>query len=229
VIRVIIKKNPKSSTLECFKIQCFNDTCGCQPGSSPCNPLGKCTENPGGTPICTCTFNLNIDPSTNCQKCKDKYWGFPDCRTCDYCLNGLCSLTNGSCLCNPHFIGSSCDSCDINWNGDKCDKEVITNNHAFVVIIIVVIVLVAIAATAGAIYYYKFIKNSGFAFKKLTNWNTKDDDDIIEEKDSRRTIVDEKDEKDVKEDQKALLVDNEDKSNFEKSSSEKSTIQVKKN
>jgi len=37
-----------------------------------------------------------------------------------------------------------------------------------------------------------------------------------------------KDEKDVKEDQKALLVDNEDKSNFEKSSSEKSTIQVKK-
>jgi len=209
--------------LECFKIQCFNDTCGCQPGSSPCNPLGKCAENPGGSPICTCTFNLNIDPTANCQNCKDKYWGFPDCRTCDYCNQGKCSLTNGSCLCNPHFNGSSCSTCDINWTGDNCDKAVVTNNKYTTVIIVVLVVLAVIATAAGILYYYsRFKQNSiGSGFKKLINWNT-EDDDILGKKEKE-----DENEKDAKEDEKGL-VDNEDKSNLVKSNEKLAGMQVKK-
>ncbi len=73
---------PAGDTTEpgaCSKV----DVCGCEPGSSPCKPLGVCRVVSGHEETCACTGD-HLDADKMCKACLAPYTNFPACdRTAD--------------------------------------------------------------------------------------------------------------------------------------------------
>ncbi|XP_031343042.1 laminin subunit alpha-1-like [Photinus pyralis] len=82
------------------------EPCSC--GGGPCDrTTGQCLGCPGNT------------EGWRCEKCKKDYFGDPLNANCQACLcdsfgsiSPECDNKTGQCLCKPHFIGRTCDTCE---------------------------------------------------------------------------------------------------------------------
>lgn len=78
------------SAWECAKCTssscvCFIDSCSCEPGISPCKPLGTCYENAQHNATCNCLPGYGGD---YCQTCSPGYENYPYCDKQKVCPDG---------------------------------------------------------------------------------------------------------------------------------------------
>ena len=83
--------------------------CGCSTSGSI---SAICDANSGR---CTCRPNYT---GFQCNRCKEGYYGFPNCLPCDCNSEGsleerlnTCDTVDGQCFCKPTFSGLKCDRC----------------------------------------------------------------------------------------------------------------------
>ena len=83
--------------------------CGCSTSGSI---SAICDENSGR---CTCRPNYT---GFQCNRCKEGYYGFPNCLPCDCNSEGSlegrlnnCDTVDGQCFCKPTYSGLKCDRC----------------------------------------------------------------------------------------------------------------------
>ncbi|KAK4880835.1 hypothetical protein RN001_008981 [Aquatica leii] len=89
-----------------FELGSKCEPCSC--GGGPCDrKSGQCLGCPGNT------------EGWRCEKCKWGYFGDPLNANCQACLCDTfgsmspdCENKTGQCLCKPHFIGRTCDTCE---------------------------------------------------------------------------------------------------------------------
>ena len=82
--------------------------CDCDTNGS----IGTSCTNDGQ---CQCKQHIE---GLQCQRCKDKYFGFPSCELCQ-CdeegrLHNNCDKTTGHCVCKSKVEGDLCDKCKAN-------------------------------------------------------------------------------------------------------------------
>lgn len=153
---------PITSEQACIKCNCDTtySTGNCAPlvGTCECKPEFKginCTECSNGSPYwpscpCDCDVHGRADGSCNapcnckfgylgpsCDRCVDRYYGYPNCQPCDCDREGTmdfnCNSDNGQCLCRPGYTGLRCDECADGYYGDRvctlCDCDVGTTQE----------------------------------------------------------------------------------------------------
>ena len=90
-------------------IVCFYLACDCNPNGSN----GTTCSNEGQ---CLCQDRIE---GKQCNRCKDGFYGFPNCKTCqcdeDGSLNNICNKSDGICRsCIPRVKGTFCEECQVN-------------------------------------------------------------------------------------------------------------------
>ena len=80
-----------------------------------CNTDGSIGTNCTNDGQCRCKEHIE---GQQCQRCKDKYFGFPSCELCQ-CdeegrLHNNCDKTTGHCICKSKVGGPLCDKCEAN-------------------------------------------------------------------------------------------------------------------
>ena len=75
------------------------------------------------------TFNFGLIPQVRCLECPEGYYG--DCtQQCD-CDNGAsCDREDGTCHCEPGFVGDKCQNeCDPWKHGTRCTVDCLCNRE----------------------------------------------------------------------------------------------------
>ncbi|KAL3847724.1 hypothetical protein ACJMK2_018620 [Sinanodonta woodiana] len=107
--------------------QCVGpDRCRCLDGwkgdeciYATCNNVNNCSDH--GVCIrpnlCKCAGDFT---GNDCSRCVPLHWG-PDCKPCPACINGVCDLNTGLCVCDGNnWAGYLCDRCNETFYGPNC-------------------------------------------------------------------------------------------------------------
>jgi len=159
---------------------CLETSCGCQPNTSPCIPIGQCDDSSGQIK-CTCPHNYD---GATCGQCAVGYTDyFKGCvkvnNVCPNCSHGICDSESKICVCNPHFTGRTCGECDNGWAGDDCSKQVPISKPSddtavqspvltAITVICIILAILILVGTIGLLMYRKFFSPRRYAQLELS-------------------------------------------------------------
>jgi len=181
-------KNVDTNGLNCVKQTgklCLENSCGCQPNTSPCVPIGICDDSKGQI-NCTCPRNYG---GLTCNQCATGYTNYnKGCikvnNGCPNCTHGYCDLNLQACVCNDHFSGRTCDECANGWSGNDCSQEVPTTSSGeigavqsvaltAITVACIIIAILVLVGTIGLLMYKKFFsprKYSQLELSEMEEW-----------------------------------------------------------
>jgi len=162
---------------------CVDNSCGCVPGKTPCEPLGQCDSSTGHI-VCKCFGHY---AGSDCSSCADGYSDWkagctPVQEGCPTCQHGSCSAGVKICTCDPRYKGRTCDECADGWSGADCSNAVsqpssggVVKSAALTAVTVVSIIFAIgmVLATSALLLYRKFFKPTKYSQLELS---TLDDD-----------------------------------------------------
>eukprot|EP01119_Soliformovum_irregulare_P024045 TRINITY_DN853_c0_g1_i1.p1 TRINITY_DN853_c0_g1~~TRINITY_DN853_c0_g1_i1.p1 ORF type:complete len:3439 (+),score=826.93 TRINITY_DN853_c0_g1_i1:91-10407(+) len=155
-------KNP-GGVLDCQRAVgtlCMEDSCGCLPGHTPCQPLGSCYDSTGYIQ-CVC-ISQGLDPAQNCTGCKAGFSNFdagciPIGTECPKCIHGTCNQATKKCDCDKGYSGSDC-SIEDHYVAPSTPGDGSSAGLTFLKVASLIAVLVMIAITIAFMVYRRIAK-----------------------------------------------------------------------